>query len=692
MIVRAPWSRPSFARPPSSPPASRSSPPAWTTSTPSTSRSPWAISIPPATSPTRRATRCTCCWRSFSPPPRAPDPADAARPLAFLSAIAQAALPLPLFLLFRRLGAEPRIAAAATALTLLNPVVWINGLRPMSDSVGLLFAVCAQAMLLAAADGRGLRASAALSGLAAGVRVQALALTAPLLAYAMSRPRAARRASAMVAFVAAVLAWAIPTVLESGGPSAYWQAFRGTAADAALVEPLVATWTLNRGGARRPARPAPALGSGMARHRDGAALRARRGGGVAPRGVDAAGRCSPSRPYLVAHALFQQAHTQRYALPVRPAPGPARGARASTRWPGPRAGARTPPSSGWRQRSRPRSARSRCPGVSAYGAADSPVYAAMREVGRIAAAGPGHVLSGHYMFSRFFALAPAGPARAAPASAPGDGGARRNRGSRATTGACSSWPSRAARISKPSIPRARVLRGRWAWPRAAAALLSGERPSSVDLVEMSPPRWFAGPGWGLSIEMARPDGAAEPARTAYLRAIADAGVVMIAGEPRDAGAGEWEGELTLAGRRLDARSCGAPWLAAYTVPPSAAAGYLPLVFTTARGDRPAARRLRCGGSPMAVPATPCSCAATGGTIPETTEDGRPFQWASREARVDDQRAADGRPAGRGGGGARPPHRTAGVDRDGVGRARAARCPRAGRSASSWTSRRARRGR
>ena len=101
---------------------------------------------------------------------------------------------MPLFLLFRRLGARPRIAAAATALTLLNPVVWINGVRPMSDSVGLLFAVSAQAMLLgAAATGRGLIASSVLCGLAAGVRVQTLALTVPLLAYAMTRPAAGRR-------------------------------------------------------------------------------------------------------------------------------------------------------------------------------------------------------------------------------------------------------------------------------------------------------------------------------------------------------------------------------------------------------------------------------------------------------------------------------------------------------------------
>ena len=71
-------------------------------------------------------------------------------------------------------------------------MVWINGVRPMSDSLGLLFAVSAQVMLLgAAATGRGLLASSVLCGLAAGVRVQTLALTAPLWVYAMTRPAAA---------------------------------------------------------------------------------------------------------------------------------------------------------------------------------------------------------------------------------------------------------------------------------------------------------------------------------------------------------------------------------------------------------------------------------------------------------------------------------------------------------------------
>ncbi len=575
------------------------------------------------------------------------EPAASARALAFLSAAAQAALPVPLFLLFRGLGVRPRIAAAATALTLLNPVVWINGVRPMSDSVGLLFAVGAQAMLLgAAATGRGLLASSALCGLAAGVRVQTLALTAPLWAYALTRPgaqparrgsgsrpamwRPGRRTAALAAFVVAGLAWAVPTVIESGGLSAYGLAFRGTAADAADVEPLVLTWTLNRG--VRVARHvlfrpwgAEWLGIAMALLGGLGATAAWR------RGVSMRLAVLAFGPYLVAHALFQQAHTQRYALPYVPllALLAVLGMDAVARAAAPRrvdiaflgleaAGAAAVGAVA-------------LPGLCAYAAVDSPVYAAMREVGRIAAPRPGYVLSGHYMFSRYFALAPASvPVLRLPPR-------------REMAALQESWLAGDDRsvlfLAEPRRTdleavdsRSRVFRGEWAWASAAAVLLSGERPSSARLVEMRRPLWFAGTGWGLSIEMARPDGAAEPVRTAYLRSSQDSNVMMIAGEPTDPRAAEWEGALTLAGRRLDGRSCGAPWLAAYTVPPSVLGGYLPLVFTTARAGTASGAPFALRGLAYGHAGDPMLVRGDGWHYPEATEDGRPFRWASRLAR------------------------------------------------------------
>lgn len=558
------------------------------------------------------------------------EPEASARALAFLSAVAQAALPVPLFFLFRGLGARLGVAAAATALTLLNPVVWINGVRPMSDSVGLLFAVGAQVMLLgAAATGRGLLASSVLCGLAAGVRVQTLALTAPLWACAMTRPGARRRTAASAALVAAGLAWAIPTVIESGGPSAYWQALRGTAADAADVEPLVLTWTLNRG--VRVARHvlfrpwgAEWLGIALALLGGLGAVAAWRRGASARLAVFAFG------PYLVAHALFQQAHTQRYAMPYVPllallavlgmdaVARAAAGRRADAAFLGlAAAGAAAVGAVA-------------LPGVVAYAAVDSPVYAAMREVGHIADPRIGYVLSGHYMFSRYFALAPGLPLLRLPPR-------------REMAALQESWLAGEERpvlfLAEPRRTdleavdsRSRVLRGQWAWPSTAAVLLSGERPSSVHLFELRRPLWFAGAGWGLSIEMARPQGAAAPVRTAYLRASDDTSVLIIAGEPTDPRAAEWEGELTLAGRRLDGHSCGAPWLTAYTVPPSGLGGYVPLVFATARAGASSGAPFALRGLAYGHAGDPLLARGDGWHYPETTEDGRPFRWATRLAR------------------------------------------------------------
>src|SRR5437773_366311 len=145
---------------------------------------------------------------------------DPVRALALLSAVAQALLVLPLFFLFRALGATVGRAAAATALVMANPILWFNGARPMSDSLGLLFVMGTQVLLLHGAnDPRALVAGSAGAALAAGVRVQAVLLTVPLMLDAMVRSRRGR-ALAALAFVLGLTAWIVPLLLQSGGVSA----------------------------------------------------------------------------------------------------------------------------------------------------------------------------------------------------------------------------------------------------------------------------------------------------------------------------------------------------------------------------------------------------------------------------------------------------------------------------------------
>jgi hypothetical protein len=325
-------------------------------------------------------------------------------------------------------------------------------------------------------------------------------------------------------------------------------------------------------------------------------------------------------PYVVAHALFQQAHTQRYALPYVPLLAllavfgldalarAVAGRRADAAFLGLAAAVAAVLGA------------VALPGLSAYAAAGSPVYAALQEAGAIRAASPGHVLAGHYMYDRYLALATPGAAvlRLPPR--------------REMAALSEAWLAGERRpvlfLSEPRRtdletldPGARTVRGRWAWPEAAALLLSGERPGAVDLVEIAAPSWFAGAGWGLSLEVARADGDAEATRTAWLRPASARSVLLFAGEPTDPRAAAFECELTLEGRRLDRRSCGAPWLAAYEIGATDAAGYLPLVLATARGQVATGAPFALRGLAFGDAGTPLLAHGDGWHYPETAEDG-----------------------------------------------------------------------
>ena len=185
----------------------------------------------------------------------AEDVVPSARSLALLSAIFGALAAWPLFAYFRALEGDARRALAATFLTLSVPLVWFSAGRAQSDLPGLTTALVAQALLVTAfrrdhafgfgpanpssdparpaASGRLIVVAALVAGLAVGMHVQTLWLTLPLLTFVLIERTGRDAAGAMlgsaVAFTVAVLVWAVPTVMASGGAAQYLRIVRAQA-------------------------------------------------------------------------------------------------------------------------------------------------------------------------------------------------------------------------------------------------------------------------------------------------------------------------------------------------------------------------------------------------------------------------------------------------------------------------------
>jgi hypothetical protein len=128
--------------------------------------------------------------------------------------------------------------------------------------------------------------------------------------------------------------------------------------------------------------------------------------------------------------------------------------------------------------------------------------------------------------------------------------------------------------------------------------------------------------------MRRTDGV----RTAHLRGLDEAGTLLFAGEP-SAPAGDWEGEIALAGARLDRRSCGAPWLAAYAVAPSSPDRYQSLTFVATRAGAPGVAPFALRGLAYGSAGEALLVIGDGWHSAEANDDGEPFRWATKEARA-----------------------------------------------------------
>jgi len=241
---------------------------------------------------------------------------DEARALGLLSIVAGVFGVLAMAAVFVRLARADRSPWVAVALALTAPLYWFTAARPLSDMPGLAAALAVQALTLGTTTGRGWCVAAFSAGFATGIRSQVAWLTVPLLILrglgARPKPLAPT-----ASFLTGVLVWAIPLVILTGGPRAYWHAlFDQGAEDLGNIQML---WT--RHGIRDVADAlyyafiAPwgtwpvavivlvCAGLGIAwlwRHERRAL----------------ATLAIAFGPYLVFDVLFQETFTSRYALPL----------------------------------------------------------------------------------------------------------------------------------------------------------------------------------------------------------------------------------------------------------------------------------------------------------------------------------------------------------------------------------------
>ena len=262
--------------------------------------------------------------------------------LSLLAMIAGACLIVAMQPLARAVSGDVETALAAGVLAIACPLALVTVSRPLSDAPGLAAALGVQALLAAAfAQQRGWRArdvapaelaatgrlivlAAFAAGLAIGVRTQTAWLTLPLLVLVIAdragRSAAAALVGSAVTFTAGVLCWALPLVIASGGPAAYWQAIASQAGeDLEGVDMLFTStrpvWRLAMNLLQTfvlPWGPLPlavvvltlaAIGIVVLLRRDRRGL------------VLLAGAAAP---YAIFHLVWQENVTTRYALPIVP--------------------------------------------------------------------------------------------------------------------------------------------------------------------------------------------------------------------------------------------------------------------------------------------------------------------------------------------------------------------------------------
>lgn len=495
--------------------------------------------------------------------------------LAFVSALFSALAVVPLYFLMRRLTSRPEAAALACVLTLFNPVVWFNSVRPMSDLTGFFLVTTTQWLLLAALDDDAFRArrravwlaGTMLAGISIGARVQAVWLVGPVMVYGVWHWRSIRMAAAtLLCFGAAVALWVVPLLVLSGGPDAFLDSFGVMIRTALPVEPLVNGFTIRRA---------------VLAAADVLLMPWQIAVGVVVMLLAVAGTIILARsdrralgllsllylPYGLYHYAAQSTPNMRYAIPIVPlvaclaSMAIVRGARRAAFLPPVVATAAAAVS-----------AIVTLPALTAYHATPSPPFQALAALERLPHPPGSIVVTGHYVFERYLALVPKHEVLLP------------TQGARLTL--VNYWqqggrkpilflrePVRNTLLLFGHDPQERL--GRWQWPPSLRRFMQGERPGDVELVRLDPPRWFAESGFLVADEAGSLEQIVRETPRLRVRASPRRNALALSGFLRDAATADIA--LSLAGERRSTWKVGERF-SLHTVldPPVSPDAYLPV--------------------------------------------------------------------------------------------------------------------
>jgi hypothetical protein len=501
--------------------------------------------------------------------------------LGLVSAIFGSLCLIPLYLLLREIT-SPRIAAGASVVTLTSPLVWFNGVRPMSDETGLFVTLVAQCLLVMGsrrmsagfARGRGLwLAGVCAAGLATGVRLQTVFLVAPLLLVGWIRHREIR-VPTCAWFAASVGAWLVPVLYFSGGVAPYYRSFALLLADALPVEPLVGNITIRRVAwavldtfvtpwstpwLAVPVLVLAAVGTVTLLRSNWRAL---------------AWLLLLFLPYTTYHLLLQNTPTIRYAVPIVPMVAVLATVAVC--------------SGSWSQRRRVAAvaaglafttgaAVSTVPALAAYHATPGPAAQALDYL-RGMSSHDAMLLSGHYVFTRYLSRLdetfdirfPVVGNDLRPVFDYWKSGGRKP----------VLFLKNPARMSLLLLSSdTQTLVQRWNWPDSVLPFLKGERPLRAELWRIEPPRWFSDGGLLTSPEAGAPDRVARQPHRFFLRPSDRRRVLIASGRlpERDSA----DVALQVGGRVLNRFRVRRDFTLTATVEPNSQAGaYVPVAFET----------------------------------------------------------------------------------------------------------------